>query len=98
MNTEMRISTRVLGAITLLVALGLGNGATAQEGSVQGSGIIPPAQTVVPQLMRYSGVSPNRSGDTVEAVFRIYASQQGGEAIWTETQQVRVGPDGKYNV
>jgi hypothetical protein len=88
----------VLGAITLLVALGLGNGATAQESSAQGSGIAPPAQTVVPQLMRYSGTAPNRSGDTVEAVFRIYASQQGGEPIWTETQQVRVGSDGKYNV
>jgi len=62
------------------------------------SGIAQPAQTVVPQLMRYSGVVPNRTGDTVEAVFRIYPSQQGGDAIWTETQRVSVGPDGKYNV
>jgi hypothetical protein len=98
MNREMRISTGVLGAIALLVALGLGNGAKAQESSAEGSAVTQPAQTVVPQLIRYSGVAPNRTGDTVEAVFRIYASQQGGDAIWTETQRVSVGPDGKYNV
>ena len=98
MNREMRISTRVLGAITLLVALGLGNGAIAQESSAEGSGIAQPAQTVVPQLIRFSGSAPNRTGDAVEAVFRIYASQQGGDPIWTETQRVSVGPDGKYNV
>jgi hypothetical protein len=94
----MRISNRVLGAITLLVALGMGNGARAQDSSAQSSGIAQPAQTVVPQLIRYSGVAPNRTGEVVEAVFRIYASRQGGDAIWTETQRVQVGADGKYNV
>jgi len=98
MNREMRISTGVLGAITLLVALGLGNGAKAQESSAEGSEIAQPAQTVVPQLIRYSGLAPNRTGDVVEAVFRIYASRQGGDAIWTETQRVSVDTDGKYNV
>ena len=97
MNREMRISTGVLGAITLLVALGLGNGAKAQESSAEGSEIAQPAQTVVPQLIRYSGLAPNRTGDVVEAVFRIYASRQGGDAIWTETQRVSVDTDGKYN-
>jgi len=98
MNREMRISTGVLGAITLLVALGLGNGAKAQESSAEGSEIAQPAQTVVPKLIRYSGLAPNRTGDVVEAVFRIYASRQGGDAIWTETQRVSVDTDGKYNV
>jgi len=98
MNREMRISTSVLGAITLLVALGLGVGAKAQESSAQGSEISRPAQTLVPQLIRYAGFAPNQPVETVEAVFRIYASQQGGDAIWTETQRVSVGPDGKYNV
>jgi hypothetical protein len=98
MSREMRSSTGVLGAITLLAVLGLGSGAKAQESSTQGSGIVQPAETVVPQLIRYSGVAPNRSGEVVEAVFRIYASRQGGDAIWTETQRISVGADGKYNV
>jgi hypothetical protein len=48
--------------------------------------------------MRYSGVAQNRAGDTVETTFRIYATPQGGEAIWSETQQVTVGADGKFSV
>jgi hypothetical protein len=34
----------------------------------------------------------------VEAVFSIYATAEGGEALWTETQQVSVGADGVYTV
>jgi hypothetical protein len=48
--------------------------------------------------MRYSGTAQNRAGDTVEASFRIYSTPQGGEPIWSETQQVTVGADGKFSV
>jgi hypothetical protein len=34
----------------------------------------------------------------VEAVFSIYATAEGGEPLWTETQQVSVGADGAYTV
>jgi hypothetical protein len=53
---------------------------------------------VVPQQVHFTGNLFNRAGDTVEAVFRIYAAEQGGEPLWTETQHVSVGPDGKYAV
>lgn len=55
-------------------------------------------QSVVPQAMRYSGLAANRAGDTVEAVFRIYAAREGGEPLWNETQRVTIGADGKYSV
>ncbi len=55
-------------------------------------------QAVVPQSMRYSGVARNRAGDTVEAAFRIYASQEGGEPLWSETQRVTIGEDSRYSV
>jgi hypothetical protein len=58
----------------------------------------PDNQAAVPQSMRYSGAAQNRAGDTVEAVFRIYASQEGGEPLWSETQRVTVGRDGGYTV
>jgi hypothetical protein len=53
---------------------------------------------VVPQQVRYTGALVNRGGDIVEAVFSIYAAAEGGEALWTETQQVSVGADGVYTV
>ena len=53
-------------------------------------------QVVVPQSMHYSGAAPNHAGETVEATFRIYAAQEGGDALWSETQRVAVAQDGKY--
>jgi len=54
--------------------------------------------SVVPPVVRFDGLAENRAGDTVEAVFRIYAAAEGGEALWTETQRVTVGRDGRYEV
>ncbi|HEY2857447.1 MAG TPA: hypothetical protein VGJ21_03475 [Terracidiphilus sp.] len=56
------------------------------------------ASLVVPQQMKFAGTAPNRAGDTVEAVFRIYTSPEGGEPLWTETQRVTVDASGKYEV
>jgi len=56
------------------------------------------AESVVPRLVRYPGVAPNRAGDRVEATFRVYAAQRGGEPLWQETQLIQVEPDGKFSV
>jgi len=53
---------------------------------------------VVPQQVRYAGKLATRAGDTVEAVFRIYATEQGVDPLWTETQRVTVAEDGAYTV
>jgi hypothetical protein len=53
---------------------------------------------VIPQQVRFSGSLPNRIGDTVEAVFRIYPAAEGGKPLWTETQRISVASDGSYNV
>jgi len=53
---------------------------------------------VVPQQVRYAGKLAARSGEAVEAVFRIYAAAEGGEPLWSETQQVSVAADGSYSV
>ena len=56
------------------------------------------SKPVIPQQVRFSGTLPNRAGDTVEAVFRIYSNAEGGEALWTETQKISVAQDGSYSV
>jgi hypothetical protein len=54
------------------------------------------AKPVIPQQVRFSATLPNRAGDTVEAVFRIYSNAEGGEPLWTETQKISVAQDGSY--
>jgi hypothetical protein len=57
------------------------------------------AQTaIVPPLIRYSAAAGNRAGDIVEATFRVYAAAEGGDPLWTETQQIAIGSDGNYSV
>lgn len=92
-------------ALDLCVLLGVGAAALAlvcampaQEPAGATSGATAVTRTVVPPLVRYSGTAANRTGDTVEAVFRIYAAPEGGEPLWSETQRVSVGPDGKYSI
>lgn len=53
---------------------------------------------VVPQTIRYDGVAAEHAREAVEIVFRIYSSMEGGEPLWSETQSVSVGTDGKYSV
>jgi hypothetical protein len=57
-----------------------------------------PSAAVVPQQVHFGGALPNRAGDTVEAVFRIYSGAEGGEPLWTETQKISVALDGSYTV
>jgi hypothetical protein len=71
-------------------------GALAQTSDV--SKVSSTVAAVIPQQVRYMGAFANRGGDTVEATFRIYATAEGGEALWTETQQVAVKADGSYSV
>jgi hypothetical protein len=72
---------------------------TAAQEAVQGTELAAAAaKPVVPQQVRYAGKMATRAGDTVEAVFHIYASEQGGEPLWTETQKVTVAEDGSYSV
>jgi len=54
--------------------------------------------SVVPKLSRYSAQLPQRYSGTIEMVFAVYSAAEGGEPLWTESQQVAVGPDGTYSV
>jgi len=79
-------------------ALGLVSVMPAQETTSTTERIAPNRTAVVPPFVRFGGSAANRAGDTVEATFRIYAEAEGGEALWSETQQVAVGKDGGYSV
>lgn len=53
---------------------------------------------VVPQTIKYEGIAVEHARETVEIVFRIYSIMEGGEPLWSETQSVSIGADGKYSV
>jgi hypothetical protein len=83
-----------LTAAVSVLWIPVSTGAMAQSSDVSASKVA----AVIPQQVRYVGAFANRAGDTVEATFRIYATAEGGEALWTETQQVAVKADGSYSV
>jgi hypothetical protein len=62
------------------------------------------ASTSVPNLIRYSGTLKNAEGATVTSstpvgvTFAIYKQQDGGPAVWQETQNVTPDAIGQYNV
>jgi hypothetical protein len=72
--------------------------ARAQTSAQEAAQATEPGVAVIPQQVRYAGKLATRAGDTVEAVFRIYSSPEGGEPLWTETQRVTLAEDGSYTV
>jgi len=95
-GTWADISLCVLVSIACagLTLLALPQDAIAQ---VSSGGVVD-AAPVIPQQVRYAGKLATRTGDTVEAVFSIYAAPEGGEPLWTETQKVAVDVEGSYTV
>jgi len=94
-------SCLALAALLIWIPLSMGVSSHAQssaQSSEQGAGLPVAAAAVIPQQVRYTGKLANRAGETVEAVFSIYAAPEGGEPLWTETQQVAVASDGSYAV
>ena len=60
------------------------------------------APTAVPALVPYSGFALSEDGKSLEPKsqisFLIFKDEEGGEALWMETQSVQVDPTGHYKV
>jgi hypothetical protein len=50
------------------------------------------------RVVRWYGVMPEAAGRSVETRFALYQNQAGGLALWSETQLVKVGADGRFTV
>ncbi len=80
--------------------------AVAAEPQSAGQIVSSPSQLVpalpVPRLIKFSGVAKDASGQrrsgTVGITFSIYAEQQGGAALWMETQNAALDAQGRYAV
>jgi hypothetical protein len=54
--------------------------------------------TPVPQTIPYSGQLPAYAGQSVRILFALYSVSEGGEPLWTETQDLRCDHDGRFAV
>ena len=57
-----------------------------------------PAAVSVLNVVRWNGSLPEAAGRTVAIQFALFQDQAGGLALWSETQTVAVGADGRYSV
>jgi trimeric autotransporter adhesin len=61
-----------------------------------------PVPTVIPSLINFSGVLTDLNGKPLTGVqgvtFLLYSSEQGGNPLWMETQNVTPGSTGQYSV
>jgi hypothetical protein len=92
-----------IAAIALLATIGFDSPkalaqSAANESSLTVATEVSPQAPLIPQQIAYSGMLERRAGDTVEAVFRIYPGPEGGEPVWSETQTVAIGADGRFSV
>src|SRR4051812_19399918 len=69
---------------------------TIAAGQVADSPSPPPVMRFSSSLRAADG-APHTAG-IVNMVFALYGGQTGGDALWTETQNVQVSADGRYTV
>jgi hypothetical protein len=88
---QLRIGSVVITFLLFVLAL---SAQTANRGATSSN---------VPPLIPFSGIATDAGGNTLSGVvtitFSLYAGQQGGEPLWTETQNnVQLDATGHYSV
>lgn len=90
---------RLLVGLTLLTAL-MGRQAGAQE--LPSTTQVSEAPAVVPHLIKFNGSVKDANGRPLTGVagvtFALYKEEQGGAALWLETQNVQLDAAGRYSV
>src|SRR6267378_5197604 len=83
----------ILLTVVFLVASLVAQSQTAQ---------IPSTSAQVPRLVKVSGVLNDSTGKALTGIvgvtFALYKDQEGGAALWLETQNVRADGNGRYSV
>ena len=88
-------------AATFVLVCGTAVRSGAQTADTREVGAAPAAATSVPRLVQFNGTLKDTAARPVSGVasvtFAIYAEQDGGSALWTETQNVLADPNGHFN-
>ncbi|MGC1371370.1 MAG: hypothetical protein WA824_04455, partial [Candidatus Sulfotelmatobacter sp.] len=85
-----------LGMLSLLIVLVCGGLAPAHQSATTATNV------QVPPVIQFSNVATDEAGSplsgSVALTFSLYNNAQGGEALWTETQNVPLDSSGHYSV
>ncbi|MHB8218597.1 MAG: hypothetical protein ACYDDS_21200 [Candidatus Sulfotelmatobacter sp.] len=89
---KLRIGCVAVGFLSLALSV-----------AAQTSSSVPAVAQVPPALIQFSNVATDERGNTLSGVvsitFSLYSGSQGGEALWTETQNnVQLDATGHYSV
>jgi hypothetical protein len=100
-TTFMRILTTKPNAIQWMVAL-CGVLSSLCPLRAQQTPSLSGAVTALPRLVRFNGIAKDLNGNPLTGVigmtFALYAEQNGGAALWLETQNVQADGNGHYTV
>jgi len=87
---RLRIGCIVVGFLSLVLSVAA---QTASSGSVSSQ---------VPPLIQFSSIATDDGGNTLSGVvsvtFSLFSTQQGGEPLWAEKQNVQLDSTGHYSV
>jgi hypothetical protein len=99
-GTTVRTGFNSIAICALAAALTVIVVAWAVPAAAQGASTetAPAAGSAILNVVRWTGSLPEATGQTVEVRFALYQDQAGGLTLWSETQTVKVGPDGRYSV
>ena len=96
---RMQIEMGVAAAVLLGGALfGVMTKPAAAQQPVEAASVADGATGVVPNLAPYAGELTGHAGERIAVRFAVYAASSGGSSLWSESQNVSVGKDGKYAV
>ncbi len=87
-------------AVLGLIVLGLGRNAVAAQNSSTTPAAASTSQTLVPQLIKFSGTLTDLAGKAisgpVDVTFSLYSEESGGTPLWYESQTVNANAAGEY--
>src|SRR5580704_16075199 len=87
---RLRVGCIVVGFLSLVLSL-------AAQSASSGS-----ASSQVPPLIQFSSIATDDGGNTLSGVvsitFSLFSTQQGGEPLWAEKQNVQLDSTGHYSI
>lgn len=84
--------------VGFILALSATSASVAQSLPAKNTPSATTAATVIPALIRYSGAAQSTGKSNALVTFYIFKEEQGGEPLWTETQNVSFDATGHYEI
>ena len=95
----MKVITRIsllAGGLALLLAVAAWQPAAYGGQTMQTNAPTSAGSSAIPQIIQFSGTLADAQAGTVSITFSLFQEEQGGSALWSETDNVEVDAQGHY--